>query len=202
MSVQDRNQQPLHVAEMACHACVCMRNAPDAYRRVSQQSNENPLHSSFVHSFRLACQCRSSPLTRPGDFGTIADMATGNRWQAEQAAREGYHAAWKAARERLRDRPLHEWERPTHRSVIAPVPATVRASDCWVLAAWIATADSLRDHGLATRVILRFPATEAMGREVPFDREAARRAVEQLRAGHAANLATVVRLARHRLETE
>jgi hypothetical protein len=78
----------------------------------------------------------------------------------------------------------------------------VRTSDCAVLASWVATPDSLRDHALAFRVVCRFPDVDALGSDVPFDREAARRAVEQLRAGQAADTATVVRLARHRLETE
>jgi hypothetical protein len=82
------------------------------------------------------------------------------------------------------------------------VPRTVRTSDDDVLAAWVATPDSLRDHALAFRVVCRFPDVDALGADVPFDREAARRAVEQLRGGHAADTATVVRLARHRLETE
>lgn len=94
------------------------------------------------------------------------------------------------------------WERPAHRPIRPPVPRTVRTADDAVLAQWVATSDSLRDHGLAFRVVCRFPDVDALGADVPFDREAARRAVEQLRAGQAADTATVVRLARHRLETE
>jgi hypothetical protein len=94
------------------------------------------------------------------------------------------------------------WERPAHRSISPSVPRSVRTSSDDVLAAWVATPDSLRDHALAFRVVCRFPDVDALGSDVPFDREAARRAVEQLRAGQAADTATVVRLARHRLETE
>lgn len=93
-------------------------------------------------------------------------------------------------------------DRRVQGTVCTPVPEQLRACDDPILAQWIATPESLRDHGLAMRVILRFPETDAMDRDVPFDREAARRAVEQLRAGQPADTATVVRLARHRLETE
>jgi hypothetical protein len=94
------------------------------------------------------------------------------------------------------------WERAACRPIRPRVPRTVRTSDCAVLASWVATPDSLRDHALAFRVVCRFPDVDALGSDVPFDREAARRAVEQLRAGQAADTATVVRLARHRVETE
>jgi len=99
-------------------------------------------------------------------------------------------------------RELVPGERPHATYIDTSVPAQVRAADCAVIAAWVATPDSLRDHALAFRVVCRFPDVDALGADVPFDREAARRAVEQLRAGQAADTATVVRMARHRLETE
>lgn len=101
----------------------------------------------------------------------------------------------------LAPRELAPGERPPSRNLDSTVPEQVRAADCEVLAAWIATSASLQNHGLAFRVLCRFPDVDALGADVPFDREAARRAVEQLRAGQAADTATVVRLARHRLET-
>lgn len=102
----------------------------------------------------------------------------------------------------MASRELEPGERPTIWRHASIVPAQVRTADCTVLAQWVATSESLRDHGLAFRVVCRFPDVDALGADVPFDREAARRAVEQLRAGQAADTATVVRLARHRLETE
>lgn len=96
------------------------------------------------------------------------------------------------------------WERPVHRPIEPSGPTKVRATEEPVLALWIATAESLRDHRLAFRVIGRFPELDELDprRHGPFHREAAKQALADLRAGKAVATATVVRLARHRLETE
>lgn len=93
-------------------------------------------------------------------------------------------------------------ERPRQGTVCTPVPEQLRASDDPILAEWIATRESLSDWRLAMRVMQRFPVVEVMERGHGFDREAAAQALADLRAGKAVATATVVRLARHRLETE
>lgn len=100
----------------------------------------------------------------------------------------------------------HPWtpadERRGQGTVCTPVPEQLRACDDPILAQWIATRESLADWRLAMRVVQRFPAVEVMERGHTFDREAAAQALADLRAGKAVATATVVRLARHRLETE
>lgn len=117
-------------------------------------------------------------------------------------ARQVFRERMAEARERLQDRPLQPWERPEHTRIRAAVPEQVRLCDDPVLAAWVATRESLADWRLAMRVELRFPVVEVMERGHVFDREAAAQALADLRAGKAVATATVVRLARHRLETE
>lgn len=96
------------------------------------------------------------------------------------------------------------WERPSHRPIRPEVPRTVRARDCAALAEWIATSDSLRDHRLAFRVVGQLPLIEELDPRLhgPFHLAAAKAALRDLRAGQPADTATVVRLARHILETE
>lgn len=96
-------------------------------------------------------------------------------------------------------RPLEPGERPAKEPLDCHVPGQIRLSDDPVLREWL---DNLKDWRLAMRVHLRWPVVEVMEREVPFDREAAKLALQRLRAGEAVETATVVRLARHRLETE
>lgn len=96
------------------------------------------------------------------------------------------------------------WERPVHRRPEPAEPTTVRTADEPVLAEWVATGDSLRDHRLAFRVIGRIADMEELdpARHGPFHREAAKLAIANLRAGKPALRATVVRLARQIQETE
>jgi hypothetical protein len=71
------------------------------------------------------------------------------------------------------------------------------------VAAWVATSESLRDPALAFRVIGRAPDLDAIPeRGAPFDTDAARAAVRDLRAGKSVATSTVVRLACHMLETK
>jgi hypothetical protein len=127
------------------------------------------------------------------------------RWRV-RLEYDAMHNAEQDARSRFRERdrlsearPLEPGERSAQAPPDCHVPAQIRLSDDPVLAEWIA---NLKDWRLAMRVQLRLPVLEVMAREVHFDREAALTAVQRLRAGEAVETATVVRLARHRLETE
>lgn len=81
------------------------------------------------------------------------------------------------------------------------VPDRLSAED-GAIAAWIATSETLRDPALAFRVIGRAPDLDAIPeRGSPFDADAARAAVRDLRAGKSVATSTVVRLACHMLET-
>jgi hypothetical protein len=99
------------------------------------------------------------------------------------------------------DRPLLPGER-SERMRDDHVPEQLSMAD-GAVAAWIATSESLRDPALAFRVIGRAPDLDAIPeRGAPFDTDAARAAVRDLRAGKAVATSTVVRLACHMLETK
>lgn len=84
----------------------------------------------------------------------------------------------------------------------AYVPEQLSTAD-GAVAAWVATGETLRDPGLAFAVIRRAPDVDAIPeRGAPFDAEAARAAVRDLRAGKPVLTSTVVRLACHMLETK
>lgn len=97
-------------------------------------------------------------------------------------------------------RPLLPGERPA-RVRDDYVPDQLSTAD-GAVAAWVATSESLRDPRLAFVVIGRAPDLDAIPeRGAPFDVDAARAAVRDLRAGKAVATSIVVRLACHMLET-
>jgi hypothetical protein len=81
------------------------------------------------------------------------------------------------------------------------VPEQLSTTD-GAVAAWVATGETLRNPGLAFAVIRRAPDVDAFPeRDAPFDAEAARAAVRDLRTGKAVATSIVVRIACHMLET-
>jgi hypothetical protein len=99
------------------------------------------------------------------------------------------------------EHPLLPGERPV-RDRDNHVPELLSTAD-GAVAAWVATSDSLRDPMLAFRVLGRAPDLDAIPeRGAPFDADAARAAVRDLRAGKSVATSIVVRLACHMLETK
>lgn len=79
------------------------------------------------------------------------------------------------------------------------VPEQLSTADAAV-AAWVADNASLSRPELAFRVICRAPDIDAFDAD-PLSEDEARAAVRELRAGRAVATSTVVRYARHLLET-